>query len=457
MSSKKFIPSGILWAGLLAWGSCLVACSTDVADGGVSEETNTLAGVLLDGDKPVANTIVTAQYTSVDTIQFVDTTDEKGAFKMPLRVYGTYALSSVSDTLAAYTTVNYQGTKREVNLSLSKALSFEGRLTLDDEEKVGGAELYLPGSPWTATADSVGHFELKNVPAGRFALFVNSPDPMRYVNAAYVIDLSEKDVSFAGPFPTSVVQSAVLGEVAERSDEDLELALPLSPEYGLISLWSMDYMSESDGVKYTMDSRGRMGKMVLYGMDELVKGYSGKALPLDSAKSFGVVEDDNGVLDSATAITLEVIIQIDSLDDSASYRRNVVGKLGFDENDKNVFSFALINKECGADEPAVAFFIADGSGDSLSCENAVVSKAHVDYGAWSNYAVTWNGTKLSLYKNGVLDAEKNVSVQMLEPSDEPVFFGKEDINVKLDDVRLGAKAISSADVLYRYYLRGGNL
>jgi hypothetical protein len=56
---------------------------------------------------------------------------------------------------------------------------------------------------------------------------------------------------------------------------------------------------------------------------------------------------------------------------------------------------------------------------------------------------------------GLKVAEKAVSVTQIGSSSEPIFFGKESLNLKLDDVRLSTSAIGESDVLYRYYLKGG--
>lgn len=86
-----------------------------------------------------------------------------------------------------------------------------------------------------------------------------------------------------------------------------------------------------------------------------------------------------------------------------------------------------------------------------------MAKTAVEFNEWTHVVVVWSEGALQIYLNGKLDNQAEISVMQLESSDEPIFFGKEDVALKLDDVRLGAKAITSADVLYRYYLRGGAL
>lgn len=443
----------------------LVACSPkEELGGGVSEETNNFAGVLLDvSGQPVSGATVLARHVSVDSIAFKDTTDAEGKFGFALKRRGNYALSSVSDSLAVYKTIAFDGSDVNLNLTLSKALNYKGRVALDSEIKPKNLTVSLPGSDWCASVDSLGEFEFEAVPEGTQALLVSSPDQY-HAGSAFVLYLSNESSLMVGPLPTSMmynldeVDISTAIDLAQASDNQ-DIQLPVTQDYGLMSWWSMDNYRDADETKVTtLDSRNHTDAAVVYCSDCFVTGKSGKALQLQSASQFGVVENDKGILDSLTEMTFEVVVKIDSIPAKGSYRKNMVGKLGFgSEGDNDVFSFAVVNNECGVEVPSVAFFLADGSGDSLSCENAVVASGELELGAWANYVVVWDGDSLSLYKDGMLNATKMVSVKLLNPSEEPIFFGKEDINFMLDDVRLGAKAINSADVLYRYYLRGGSL
>lgn len=135
-----------------------------------------------------------------------------------------------------------------------------------------------------------------------------------------------------------------------------------------------------------------------------------------------------------------------------------MGKLGFGaDDDHDVFSLALVDGGCGVEDARLAFFLADGSGDSLSCGNAAVSEKRIELGSWIHLVVVYDAGTIRMYENGNLVAEKETDIKLLGGSDEPIFFGKESLNIKLDDVRLGKNAITSADVLYRYNLKGGLL
>lgn len=442
----------------LTLSGILGACSTDVA-GGVSEETNTVAGILMDtkGDA-VAGATVLARHTVEDSLSYTDTTDEKGRFAFPIHRQGVYGISVDQDSLASYRTVEYLGARLEVEVSLEKTVSFEGRIALDSSMQLGGVEVCLPGTPWKVETDSTGAFRFRSVPEGSYAFVVNSPDPIRYLNGTYRVELEGDSAVLSGPMPAGSLVSGGVGEVSAKVILDNEIQLPLSTEYGLVSWWPMDYLTVSGKQRSIRDARGKSDGVLLYGESDLVEGVSGKALSLKGADQFGVVENDNGALAGSDQFTLELLLQVDSLTLEKSFRKNIMGKIGFgSDEDRNVFSLALVNRDCGADDARLAFFLADGSGDSLSCSNAVVSSGTMDFGSWMHVVVVFESGTLRMYKNGSLDNEQKVSVTEIQESDESIFFGKENLNLKLDDVRLGRKAITSADVLYRYNLKGGAL
>lgn len=458
MLNKKVI-FAICSLSLLA--SCTTSGGGNEVGGGFDEQTNNIAGVLLDHGSPVSGAPVLAKHIASDTIALYDTTDADGTFGFRLKHHGYYAVTSTVDSLAVYETLEFNGSEVKLDLDLKETLTFKGRVDVDSA--VNGVTLSLPGSPWSVDVDSTGRFEFEGLPFGKYALLVSSPDSKRFENSAYAVDFSADGAKIYGPLPASVIydeaEELFLDSLPFRNVNDSAvLEIPFVTDYSLLCWWTFDYLRERDGFKVAVEARGRSDSLFVYGVEGLVDGVTGKALPLQSAEQFGVVENDHGILDSLTELTFETVLMLDSINDQGAYRKNIVGKLGFGGgNDKDVFSFALINKECGVDEPSIAFFLADGSGDSLRCENAVVAKATIDYKSWTNYVVTWDGNFLAIYKNGVWAGEQRVSIERLNPSDESVFFGKEKINVKLDDVRLGAKAVTSADVLYRYYLRGRSL
>ena len=448
-------------------GLHFVACTTEVANG-VSEETNTVAGILVDGSgKVVAGVPVCARHYAVDTITVTDTTDSEGKFGLALSRQGQYGLSASKDKFAYYSTINFDGSEVNVSAKLEKTGSVEGKIYLRQDTSSAGIKVYIPGSPWETETDKNGAFSLKNVPVGVLPLLAKSPDPIHFVDAVYVVSVSSKSTSFRGPIPTGMFEyfakssaeeeEEPVGEIVNTVDAvgAANLQFPLSPEYGLRSWWPMDYLTKAGkDTKKVSDARGGTDGILLYGVDSLEEGATEKALALYGSDQFGVIEGDRGLLDSAKALTLEAWMQVEK-PDSKNYRMNLIGKLGFGSSeDKDVFSLALVQGECDRKNVSLGFFIADGSSNSLECEDA----AFVDYklfDEWVYVTVVWDGKTSALYINGLKVAEKAVSVTQIGSSSEPIFFGKESLNLKLDDVRLSTSAIGESDVLYRYYLKGG--
>jgi hypothetical protein len=80
----------------------------------------------------------------------------------------------------------------------------------------------------------------------------------------------------------------------------------------------------------------------------------------------------------------------------------------------------------------------------------------VEVGKTISLTGVFNGHYLTLYKDGFKIAEIYLQDYVSQNfSTAPFVFGDKEIDMTLSDVRLGEKAITSADVLYRYYQRGG--
>ena len=100
-------------------------CSNDDVAGGVSEETNTIAGVLTDRvGHPVASAMVYCKSVDVDTLETSDETDSKGRFSLPVKRYGSYGISATVDSLAYYQVVEYAGKDVEIQSELVESADF---------------------------------------------------------------------------------------------------------------------------------------------------------------------------------------------------------------------------------------------------------------------------------------------------------------------------------------------
>lgn len=459
-SSASFVAMGFALCAF--WG-----CSSENGKiaGGVSEETNTVAGILTDGKgNPVKGAVILARHTVMDSVEFVDTTSTEGAFAFPITRHGSYGLSAKRDSFAYYDAVEYSGADLNIEAKLQPVSDISARFVLDELPELSGIEIRIPGSDWRAATDSAGRFELLQVPEGDFSLMVKSPVQNRYANAKFALSLGKDGFALNGPLPlemeTDSLEDSIVGSSAD--EHETTLTLPLSAEFGLLSWWPMDNVTAYNGDSVTTDARSRLGSVKIYGGATQTKGTVSKALHFENATQFGVIEDDHNLLDSLTELTLEAFIKFDSFvanknSDSTDkvWQKNVLGKLGFGSpDDRNVFSLALINGVCHVENPTLSFFISKDGGE-FSCENAVVSEAELKENEWIHVIVTWKDGVASIYQYGKLAGSGNVGVEMLVPSDEPIFFGKENLDFELDDVRLGARAITSVDVLYRYYQKTG--
>lgn len=450
----------------------LVACSPETTANGVSEETNALAGILVnEKGEPQANVRVFARHARANIADLVDTTDSDGNFEIPLVRLGTYGLSATKGKLAMYKMVNFQGANLKVEAELVSTTDVSGKIYLRDDTVAADVNVSIPGSPWDTRTSSSGKFSFQKVPKGVYPVIAKSPDPIRFKDVFYMAEFQDGESNFSGPYPTDMMDVVMAKATADtllvNSVDGIDtgafaladigsssnLVFPLSPEYSLLCRWPMDYRTKDPSGWVTSDARGR-ADAILFRNDsvQFTEGVLHNAVVLNGANQYGIVENDGNALDSAVGMTLESWVSIAKWPKDKSYRKNIVGKLAFGgNNDQNVFSLSLVKGECGAETPSIAFFIAGGEeGDSLSCENVVMSDK-IDTDEWMAITAVWNGETLALYINGLRVETAETSVKLINPSAEPIIFGKEDLNLKLDDVRLSNKAINDIDVLYRYY------
>lgn len=412
----------VLWAG----------CSNNEVAGGVSEETNTIAGVLVDKKgSPVVSAMVYCKSVDVDTVESSDKTDSKGRYRLPVKRHGSYGISAAMDSLAYYEVVEFNGKDVQLKSVLVDASDFRGRILLREDSTAAGIVVRIPGSPWTATTDSLGYYRLDGLPVGKVNLQVVPMDLARFVKVDRQVEI--------GLLAAGAVDSVMV---------------PLSMEYGLRSWWAFGAVGKEGAVDFVNDSRAWTAGMKLYGSPEYggFVSYEGTpnfvgAVHFKGASQFGVVEDDKGILDGVNSFAVEVVLQVDKvLDDSESFRKNLVGKLGFgSEEDRPVFSMALVKGMCGSGKESIAFFMADGSGDSLSCKNAVVSKNGLEFGKRYYLMATWNGKRVSLYENGKKVGETEVPFKKISASDESIFVGKESLEFSLEDLRISVEPLNDAD------------
>lgn len=451
MTRRKFCLAGSLALFAAAAASCfLLACGEVHMSGGVSEETNTLAGSLSNSSgTALARSVVTAALVAEgDTATYVDTTDFNGYFSI-LVPSGVFAVSALSGSEMAYALVRLSGADGSVKLATDSLFDVSATILLSDSSAAEGAKVSLPGTDIYAVADASGKASL-SIPQGNFALQVSSPNAD--FEDVYVAVVGSE---LYGPYPVSIAIDSVAGlEHLENSPAaSLVWALPHWDSLGLVAEWTFDELA---GTASPYVSEGEGGDLYVYGSGTLVAGLSGMALSLSGASDFAVWESDGGALENATAFSVEAWLSLEEPTDTAAYRRNIVGKVGFGgDTDSSVFTLALVNGVCDVTEPRIALFVADGSGMELSCENAVLDTSAPDFGTWTYYAAAFEEGVLKLFRDGFLVAEAETAVQTLGSSGEALYIGKEELALKIDALRLSLDALDEAEAFVRYYQQGG--
>lgn len=418
---KRFLfLCAILGANLIA------ACSMNVA-GGTSEETNTVAGTLSRPDgTPAARAAVLLRSTVSDSA-YADTTDSLGRYSLLPKAYGQYGLSAEDSAFAFYDTISFYGKSISRDFKLSETDSISGFVFLREGEAAANATVEVAGSPWKTATDENGYFVLNSIPSSGVPLSV-SPGLTKYISQI------SYDVS------TRVASSG------EASAKDLVIRLPLATDYALVGVW--DFNNSPDG-ETVPDSRGLSGKARLYG-DAKIETFAdrNRSLRLQKASDFAVIEDDRGILDSAKAFTVEAWVNFQGAPDDSAKIRNIVGKLGF--NDSAVFSLSLLRDTCDVKGFAFGFFVSDGT-SPLSCSTAVTAPEALPQNRWIYLAASWDGKTASLFIDGALAGTVKTDFENLVGANEiPIYFGKENLDIAIDDVRISTTAIDSVDARYRF-------
>ena len=181
--------------------SSLVACSDKVA-GGVSEETNTVAGLLAGPEgRPAASVVVYVMDYETNEVAFTDTTDSQGRFGMPVKKAGKYGISGQVDSLAFYGTFVYEGDTLALNAELTETTDITGTLNLRPDSGAVGVTVSIPGSIWSTVSDASGKFTLKGVPSGTMPVAAKSPAKSIYQDAYFMALVKKGSVVFRGPVP----------------------------------------------------------------------------------------------------------------------------------------------------------------------------------------------------------------------------------------------------------------
>jgi len=466
---------------ILQWTCCILGllvlsgCPTKTA-GGSSEETNTIAGVLVDGSgKPVANALVSIQMStseatptvlakaSVSSVVYVslydevlmDTTDGQGRWSVKPTYQGAYTILAKDSTgRLMIREVDFDDSVRvQDTMQQSRSLDLNLACRFGSPR---GSVVAIPGTPYAQAADSLGHVHFDSLPQGRYTIMLRSADPFRYADQRMNIDLRSSEVpSLWGPFQADAFFDSTARSQALQATPSFGLDtiwFPLVYAYEVRAWWNFDALQPVGQILKFVDARGRSGDGVVYsGTSD--SGIVNTALHLQNASQFGVVEDAGSTFDSLGPFSVEAWVKIQQLPDSAGYQMNLVGKLGLaGDLSGDLFSLAVVRDS--TDSLAhFAFLLSDGQSGALDSADRVKSSATVALGTWTYVMASWDGISACLYVDGVQAGCGDLGVRNFATTTVPVYFGKENMDLVLDEVRIIGINLGVADARYRWLRR----
>ena len=160
-------------------------------------------------------------------------------------------------------------------------------------------------------------------------------------------------------------------------------------------------------------------------------GHSKTALLFKTPNSF--VASDGNKFSASVAFEISAWFKIDTLPQKSNIPYNLVGK-------NDIFSLALVNGACGAENPAFAFFLTEET-SIFACNHALLSKEPVKAGLWTFVEVKWDGRYLTLYQDGVQVAKEERILAVLPYSNVPIYLGKSGISFAIDELSFNTEAL----------------
>ena len=420
----------------------LTACGTFWA-GGVDEEQNTVAGATDEEfSQPASSSEMNEQPVTESSSSFSTPADpsaptssglEQGtAIVIPDPIIGT--ISSSSYTVPTSST---DSTEQRQDLHEFTGIIRNNGNPLD-------LSLNVDGNLYTTTTDQSGRFTFENVPEGTHVLYTTKDGTVGDV--AFLLQNSGNRCSLLGPIPASESENLT---ATDLTAPPMQTIIPSAAGTTIPDTTTI-VVGGGDGKKDSVVYQGGI-EISCYPIGEMPhEADYGHVCKWDESTLNGAPSECD-LTANPEAVTIEANVVIGNLDSESSYRLNIVGKQW--EKSNGLFSLAVINNDCGVTKPSLAFFVSNGSG--YSCDNALISGVTVETGVPLALTAVWSGNSLWLYKNGFPAAFRVGSVDLSNDLNAPVVFGNEDGTVTLNSVQLGNKAIYSADVLYRYYLKGG--
>ncbi len=420
----------------------LTACGTFWA-GGVDEEQNTVAGATDEEfSQPTSSSEMNEQPVTESSSSVTPTNDtivqpSHGSEQQTVIVFDP-VIGTISSSSYTVPTSSTDSTEQRQDLHEFTGIIRNNGNPLD-------LSLNVDGNLYTTTTDQSGRFTFENVPEGTHVLYTTKDGTVGDV--AFLLQNSGNRCSLLGPIPASESENLT---ATDLTAPPMQTIIPSAAGTTIPDTTTI-VVGDGNGKKDSVAYQGGI-EISCYPIGEMPHEPDyGHVCAWDEASQNGTATSECDLTANPEAITIEANVVIGSLDPESSYRLNIVSKQW--EKTSGVFSLAVINNDCGVTKPSLAFFASNGS--AYSCDNALISGVTVETGVPLALTAVWNGTSLWLYKNGFPVAFRIGSVDLSNVVNAPVVFGDEEGTVTLNSVQLGNKAIFSADVLYRYYLNGG--
>ena len=431
------------------------------ADGGSSEETNAIAGVVVDGSgTPVAGAKIEVRPSNVVPVSaalakqtvggdgaLLTTTDSKGKWFVNPSLEDEYrVLANGGGGQLSIHTVDYKnGPAVKILDTLRPSVSLQS-VVLCRGGLPQGLVAMLPGTPWFSMPDSAGRVRFDSLPQGDFELKIRANGSQRIGDVDYRVAVTAGGVQAWGPFSAGVQVDSTSGS---RIDT---IRMPFLNDFGVRATWSFSYLGGTSSPRSFVDSRGRAGQGTLFG-GSLVSGLFGNALALGSGNDFGVVEDPGSVFDSLREFSVEAWVRVRTLPALDTYQLNLFGKLGFAGSGSNdLFSLAVV-RPLGDSASHFAYLLSDGQSGELDSADLVMAPQPVALEQWAYLMATWDGVQSCIYVNGRKGACRVLPFSWVLPGPEALYFGKEDYSVELDEIQVSDVKLEEADAQYRWLRR----
>ena len=426
MIKKRILLGGVAASFLLN----ITACG--IFAGGVSEETNNLAAVP-DSDLDILSSSSDEMQVGNDLVSSESSTSDSSSLP-PGGVSvdpPSYTTSSSSTLLPTQPT---SSDETPINKSIEGRISGNGNNALD-------LELRLPETSKQIKTDVDGKFDLDDIPAGTYPLVVKASETS--LDVAYLLYVNSGDAMILGPVPTTVVNSLNAADLIAPSIQMPKQQEVLGQGNGSGN-WGTDIPQDEDNVD---PLTAKLPHSLDYGA---VYQWENPDVPANMTTA----SDSLQLTHEMEGLTVDATFTINSIVENSYYHLNIVGK-------DSLFHLAVVNGVCNTKKPSLAIVVGK-SWTYLTCGNDAITSAEFELEKELNLTAVWEEQIVKLYLNGFLVAIRKLST--MDPlkeyaatvtSETGIRFGDEGVDITFKSVHLGNKAISSADVLYRYYQKGG--